>query len=195
MIHTLYWEKEMHIYLKIKAKELGAEAKFNKQEQQKCLKKARKARHLSKDRTETYHMAQAHGMYEHLRDVVAPHARGTNIARGFLNGKSYKEIERWTYKPLGPYMDDDVFEKRKFDPNTWNYVYDMIIKYGEANPKHNQTIQERWDVWYAEAQEWLRQWDIMDSDSRKLYIREHCPLKPKVPYKVKKELETVLDMH
>jgi len=169
----------MKVYLKIKAKELGAEAKFNKQEQQKCLKKARKALAKGKDRVASYHRLQQHGMYEHLRDVVGPHARGTNIARGFLNGKEYKDIERWTYKPLIPFVTEDDTGKRKYDPNTWNYIYDMVIKYGEPNPRFNSSIEDRFHEWYNRAIIWVNTWQQMDEHFRKAFIREICPLNPK----------------
>lgn len=171
----------MHIYLRIKAKELSAEAKFNKQEQQKCLKKARKALAKGKDRVAAYHRKQQHGMYEHLRDVVGPHARGTNIARGFLNGQEYKDIERWTYRPLKGFY-SLYHDTAKYDPTTWNYVYDMIIKYGETNPKFNMSIEERWNDWYKRALAWIESWQTISEDERKTVIRKWCPLKPKKRY-------------
>ena len=107
----------MHIYLKIKAKELASEAKHNKLEQRKALKSAAWAKSQGKDRTYAYRMKQFYGMREHLITIVRNEARLTNIARGFLANKEYETIERWTHKPLTAVE--------------WNYIADMVMKYGE----------------------------------------------------------------
>ena len=84
------------ICLKIKAKSLAAEAKIIRKEEKRARSQSIRE-----------------SLYRHRIDVVRYEARHTNIAYGFLRGRTYAEIEN----------------KPKTAPN-WDKIRKMVEKYG-----------------------------------------------------------------
>jgi hypothetical protein len=119
----------MHDYLKVKALSLGAEARIIKDMENQRLAKAYVNRLRGKDAS--YHEKVYRGLNDHRRTIVRNEARWTNIARGFLRGHSYDAIERNSYQC----------------PN-WNRVEELVLKYGEDDPKD---LAVRFAAWKAEA--------------------------------------------
>ena len=84
----------MSIELKIKAKSLAAEARIIRQEEIKLKRKARKmSEHQKLDAYRTY-SRQRQSLYDHRIDVVRWECRATNLARAFIKGHAYSDIER-----------------------------------------------------------------------------------------------------
>ncbi len=104
----------MSTELKIKTKTLATEATYIRREERAAIKMARAAKEFQ-DRKQA---AKSYKKYNNLRDhrtrVVRPEARATGLARGFLNGRPYREIEAST-------RDDN-------EPN-WSAVDRMVSKY------------------------------------------------------------------
>ena len=84
------------ICLKIKIKSLAAEAKIIRKEEKRARSQSIRE-----------------SLYRHRIDVVRYEARHTNIAYGFLRGRTYAEIEN----------------KPKTAPN-WDKIRKMVEKYG-----------------------------------------------------------------
>ena len=165
----------MHIWLKIKYKEISQEARYNKQEQLKCARKARKAELKGRTRQAAYSLKQMYSMREHLVQAVRPEARFTNIARGFLAGHEYSNIERWTYtRPDW----DRIWAMVKFFHESWTYEKSQY-----------QSLEERWFDWQQRADAYCDCFLKADDEKRKLIIRKVCPLPEKKPY----VRETVVD--
>ena len=106
----------MSIELKIKAKTLAAEAIIIRLEKRKA--KARRKTKLVEKLT------------EHSRTIVRKEARSTHLARGFLSGTEYTQIERKTkfHKP-GP---------------DWNSVERMIRSYGDGDVRDRMQCFSEW---------------------------------------------------
>lgn len=125
------------IYLKVKIKSLAAEARIIRQE-------TKRAKSLS----------IKNGLYRHRIDVVRVEARHTQLAYGFLRGRTYQQIEH----------------KAQVEPN-WAKVRKMIEKYGthlapwllnsesygdfkvrvEENKKQLADVLKRFDEWAEQA--------------------------------------------
>lgn len=87
----------MKTYIKIKIKSLADEAKIIRQEEMKF----------------PGHYKVREGLYLHRVNCVRPECRASNLAYGFLRGRSYSEIE----------------QNPKTKPN-WKRVQRIIEKYG-----------------------------------------------------------------
>lgn len=91
-----------HVYLRVKIKSLAAEAKIIRHEERRFKPR------ISHD-DQTYF-----GLRDHRIFVVRAEARATQIAYGFLRGRSYAQIE-------------PVSKRAKPD---WSKVEKMVAKYG-----------------------------------------------------------------
>ena len=76
----------MSITLKVKAVSLAMEAKYIKKQEQKLLDRMRR-----KGESEPSYIF--HRLKWHRKGIVAWEARKTNLARGFIKGLAYKQIE------------------------------------------------------------------------------------------------------
>jgi hypothetical protein len=125
----------MHSYLQTKAVSLAMEAKYIRKQEKRFAKKARQSLENGKDRNAAWQEKNREGQYVHRVTVVREEARITNIARGFLRGKEYAEIENKAYT----------------DPN-WIRIWNLIDTYGERNnPRWNQSFEDRWAEWLNNA--------------------------------------------
>jgi len=87
---------DQRLYLKVKVKSLAAEAKIIRKEEKRCKNSSLR-----------------NGLYRHRIDVVRYESRHTNLAYGFLRGRTYSQIESGAKKP----------------PD-WAKVRKMVEKYG-----------------------------------------------------------------
>lgn len=106
----------MSIELKVKHKTLATEAQFIRKEERKQLGYSRYCRTTNElDWNLPY--AQYLKLRDHRTQVVRPEARLTGIARGYLRGRSYSEIEI----PKGP---------NRLSQDDCERITKMIQKYG-----------------------------------------------------------------
>lgn len=81
----------MSIELKIKSKHLSEEAKIIRSEEQKLKKQAKWLREHQKDDSKV--MKTFHSLNHHRRWDVRNENRATFLARAYLRGRPYKEVE------------------------------------------------------------------------------------------------------
>ena len=102
----------MQVYLKIKIKSLGAEARFIRKEERKTLKQGRYWLHkeppVAAEHYGTYNSLRRHRVFDLRKE-----ARSTYLAYGFLRGVPYERIEA----------------PNSSNPN-WDAVQRMVEKYG-----------------------------------------------------------------
>ena len=84
----------MSIELKIKAKSLAAEARIIREEEIKLKRKARYARERQNMAAAAHYERQRQSLYDHRIDIVRWECRATHLARAFMKGYAYKDIER-----------------------------------------------------------------------------------------------------
>ena len=84
----------MSVELKIKAKSLAAEAQMIRKEEIHTKKQARWNReHQGHEAAQKFEKIRQ-DLYDHRIDVVRWESRATHLARGFIKGLAYKDIER-----------------------------------------------------------------------------------------------------
>lgn len=108
------------VYLRVKIKSLAAEAKIIQKEEAKCKREGRGADSI--------------GLTQHRKDVVRRVCRDTNLAYGYLRGKTYREIEKYGFVHTDPNQNP-----------RWTAVREMVRKYGTREKI------EGFDAWLAEA--------------------------------------------
>jgi hypothetical protein len=116
-------------YLRVKAESLEAESRIIRNHENDRLEKAVIARYLGKD--PTYHEKIYRGLNSHRRNELRKEARSTNIAYGFLKGKTYREIETLAY----------------VQPD-WERVKTLAGKYSEDD---TETFNAKWAQWISAA--------------------------------------------
>ena len=132
----------MTIHLKIKAKTLAAEAGIIKQQEQRMLRgfhgsdflggvargEDRIVRSpLDQERIRALHVEGLRDLQEHRRGTLRSAARSTHLARCFLRGRPYPQVEnRHRTKPVA------------------NDIWKMVAKYGDISIK-----REHLDNWLA----------------------------------------------
>jgi hypothetical protein len=122
-------------YLQTKAVSLALEAKYIRKQEYRFAKKARKARATMRSQSADYFDRNRAGQYHHRMTVVRNEARVTNLARGFLFGHPYSQIEWFAYS----------------QPN-WNRVKELVLRYGEkTNPRYNRPLEELFNEWREEG--------------------------------------------
>lgn len=147
----------MSIELKIKAKHLALEPAIIRKEEYKLLKQIK-------------HMKQLHQVNDDFSDLVYPlhskwsslsahrkrdvrnEARATHLARAFLNGQSYKDVERKRH------------EEWVFKTHIIPRIFAMVAKYG-PNKIHKQWDGKKYDYRPAEAApltEAIKEWSKLE---------------------------------
>ena len=138
-------------YLQTKSVSLALEAKYIRHQELRFAKKARLAHLFGKDRSALWHEKNREGQYQHRVTIVRNEARITNIARGFLSGLEYGQVER----------------KARTEPD-WYRVQNLILTYAErSNPKFNQTVEEKLAEWYTRAIVYFNEHRIIDVPRKK----------------------------
>lgn len=116
----------MQIHLKVKALSLAEESRIIRAQEQRLARRIRKAAARGKplsaasvDRIQV----QRHSLRQHRKEDVRREARATHLARGFLKGRLYRQIE-YSVRP-----DKDIY----FAP--WGRVADLVAKYGDVDKR------------------------------------------------------------
>jgi hypothetical protein len=115
---------DLRVCLRVKVKSLAAEAKIIRKEEKRV--KSQSIRE---------------SLYRHRIDVVRYEARHTNIAYGFLRGRTYAEIEN----------------KPRTAPN-WDKIRRMIEKYGSHCAPWSYNVEQTltaYETRFAEAKKHL----------------------------------------
>jgi len=130
------------VYLKVKIKSLGEEARI-------IRKETRKARSLS----------IKEGLYRHRIDVVRPEARFTHLAYGFIRGRLFKQIENKSKVAPDWRRVRKMVEKYglHLEPYYWNSgeSYSDLKKRREEHQIQQEQLMERFDAWVEQAKEIL----------------------------------------
>lgn len=131
----------MHIYLKVKADSLAAEARIIRrlERQQRDRARALRARASSRDTLiPSLDAAEQRrlGLYRHRTVDVRRAARTAHLALGFLRGRAYHEMERKTY--AAPSFDE---------------VEKLVRRYGEGDQRE---LVQRFANWLDDAKAHLK---------------------------------------
>lgn len=121
----------MRDYLKTKCLSLTSEAKIIRRLERQRLKKARRAMELGKDKSSEYNYRVFFGLRDHRIGDVRNEARHSNIAYGFIRGRSYNEIEKAS----------------RTQPN-WKRIQELVVKYGEGD---KTTLFDKYTQWKNKA--------------------------------------------
>lgn len=115
------------IQLRIKLLSLASEAKHIRRWERRLLAAARSGKAPdAKDRFWS--------IRNHRKDDIAPEARATVLAFGFLRGRPYKTME----------------QRRYSDPN-WSQILRMATEYGATEGTRLTFTDEDWKAWRAAA--------------------------------------------
>lgn len=121
----------MSFELKIKSKNLTAEARIIRDEEIKAARVARKLRDKQNREGSSNHFSKCHSLAHHRTTVVRYEARATFLARAYLSGKTYEHVEREGRKVEG----DTVFRKVILPK-----VQFMVNKYGNMSGKKQDWV-------------------------------------------------------
>jgi hypothetical protein len=126
----------MKTYLKIKLNHLAAEARINKKEKQKWMRKASIGRQKAWEKgiENPIKATMADSIHNHRMQCIRPEARDSNLAYGFLRGRSYAQIEA----------------KRFTDPN-WTNIKENIKRFHAPQYGSRSGIDKRFEEWKAAA--------------------------------------------
>ncbi|WP_438980286.1 hypothetical protein [Polynucleobacter sp.] len=126
----------MKTYLKIKLNHLAAEARINKKEKHKWMRKAAigRQRAWEKEMENPTKATMADLIHNHRMIAIRPEARDSNLAYGFLRGRSYAQIEA----------------KRFTDPN-WSNIKANIKRFHAPQYGSTSGIDKRFEEWKAAA--------------------------------------------
>lgn len=126
----------MKTYLKIKLNHLAAEARINKKEKHKWMKKAARGRQVAFEKgiENPIKSTMADSIHHHRMTCIRPEARDSLLAYGFLRGKSYAQIEA----------------KRFTDPN-WSNIKANIKRFNATQYGSHSSIDKRFEEWKAAA--------------------------------------------
>lgn len=125
-------QTEPHLELKVKALSLSAEAVIIRRLERK-LAKARSAW----NRSQNVHVRDKFlSLQHHRKQVVRPEARATHLARMFLKGLDYLQVEN----------------KCNEAPN-WKKVLELILRYGPSAPGWDKRdANQRFEEWRQTCQ-------------------------------------------
>lgn len=116
-------EKHMSIQLRIKLLSLSSEARHIRRWERRLLAAARSGKAPdAKDRFWS--------IRNHRKDDIAPEARATGLAHGFLRGRAYKTME----------------QRRYSDPD-WAAIQRMATEYGRLDADKFTFTKEEWKAW------------------------------------------------
>lgn len=121
----------MSYELKCKSIALQAEAQAFKQQETYCLNRARKWEARAKTGRAKAERLVAQGIRQHRITAIRLEARRNNLARGFLNGLKYQEVERFSWT----------------QPN-WDKVLASAITYSR---EPEQVTRQKFAQWIGEA--------------------------------------------
>jgi hypothetical protein len=113
----------MSLELKIKSKHLTEEAKIIRFEENKLLRQVRYLHETQRDNEADKKFAQWSSLNTHRRQDVRVENRATFLARAFIAGKNYFEIEQ----KRSPEMEYD------FQTRVIPRLVSMVNKYGNTN--------------------------------------------------------------
>lgn len=114
--------------LKIKYKMLAAESKFIRLEERKACKAANFLKWKQKAEAAARKEATWDSLYRHRKDVVRPEARAAYIARAFLVGKAFDQVEKSWY--ANGYAIYGRNPRSMFD-DFWKKVVHNVIRFGD----------------------------------------------------------------
>lgn len=125
----------MSIQLKIKSKHLALESKVIKFEEQKLLGQARRCTALQAEgHNNNYseqHMRAYRSIRGHRTEHVRPEARATLLARKFIQGATYAQIEQ-KRRPSKEYI---------FNMRVVPRIAAMVTKYGHCNVTNDDVLE------------------------------------------------------
>jgi hypothetical protein len=131
--------------LKIKALSLAAEARIIKAQQERLLRRQRKAaarpRHNNDEAfatSQSRRLELCDRIRDHRKHDIRLEARATNLARGFLKGLAYEAIEATTYEP-GAVV------------RALSKAEGMVKEYGEGD---SRIIMQKFAMWRDGALTW-----------------------------------------
>lgn len=112
----------MSIELKVKAKVLAEEARIIRKEERKAKAKASWEKLKQNFRQARVEYDTLESLNCHRKFVVRPEARATHLARAYISGKTYEEVEATCRKPL-PHRTKQriVYMINKYHDYTVNY--------------------------------------------------------------------------
>lgn len=126
---------DTRLYLKIKIKSLAEEARIIRKEENKQRELRKNPVYPREKRAETYFW----GLRAHRHNDVGIEQRATLLAYGFLNGKSYAQIEGNSFRT---------------EP-AWDRVRAMIRKYGDRSNWYTDADLTELEKWIA-ASGWVK---------------------------------------
>lgn len=104
----------MSVELKIKSKTLAVEAGYIRREERKTLRNAR----WQAEHQEAENSAMSYRQYLRLQDhrtkVLRPEARATHLARAFLKGTPYRQVENKNVTHIPAAMVEKIFRMVRF---------------------------------------------------------------------------------
>ena len=165
---TKYQHNSYLIYLKIKLKHLGAEGKINNEEQRKLKDAWRMEKWKAKAAARAAYAATYNAVREHKLLVVRPEARATNLAYGFLRGRSYAALE-----------------ERFYEIPDWDRVARIVIEFGQNHESLRNLSKEQVIVLLREWRNNHVQYSNNGSVWRKPNVADPLSkpkMKPKVRY-------------
>ena|SRR5688572_4355364 len=124
---------DQRLYLKVKVKSLAAEAKIIRKEEKRCKNSSLR-----------------NGLYRHRIDVVRYEARHTNLAYGFLRGRTYSQIESGAKKPPDWAKVRKMVEKYGVQLIPWHSNTESYLIYEKRQKESKQQLAEtlkRFDEW------------------------------------------------
>lgn len=120
---------DQQVFLKIKAKSLASEARFIRKEELRMKHKLKDGRERTAEQSGELAWRRE-SLWKHRTNVVRPEARATQLARGFLRGRTYRDLE----------------PNAKSTPS-WVATKRMVERYGQTGDS------QRFDEWVKAAQE------------------------------------------
>jgi hypothetical protein len=127
----------MSIELKIKSKHLALEPAIIRREEQKLLKRIRSGRcnDTADGSTTASLLRKFESLHNHRKWNVRNEARATELARAYLSGRPYNDVE-WKRKP-----ENEFKFKRYIIPR----IVSMVTKYGNE-PVTSEQIEKWSDI-------------------------------------------------
>ncbi len=130
------------VYLKVKIKSLGEEARI-----------------IRKETKRTRCISIKEGLYRHRIDTVRPEARHTHLAYGFIRGRTFKQIENKSKVAPDWKRVRKMVEKYgvHLEPYYWNSdeSFSDYRKRSEEHQIQQEQLMERFDAWVEQAKELL----------------------------------------
>ncbi|MDR3503029.1 MAG: hypothetical protein P4L79_10660 [Legionella sp.] len=121
------------LLLRVKIKSLTEETKIIRDEERTAKWKAKAAAARAKQESQEKHTSHFYRLHNHRTNDIRQEMRATHLAYGFLRGKSYREMERFSYT----------------QPN-WEKIEKMVEKYCDQDIR---TVAQRYAQWKSEALE------------------------------------------